>query len=210
MLRVLRGGAVFTALYGSQGADLKVCTMRIILIKSAKFRGVLLGNHLRPSVDYFQTFSSTVANDTIKFFFSLACGLQQEVYSADAVCAYLASKKRIPLTIVMPSYYKLARLPIEELMRLRQMVLQVYREGGLKAVRRLNNTMNSNDQILSLNRCVYGGAEAGWKWQATLVEGLTRLKQQRNEEVDLWSTERILDYMCVNMKPHAVRESRLY
>jgi len=59
-----------------------------------KFRQYLMGNMLRPGVDFGETFSTTVSGSGVCSFYSVATTCDKEVWGWDAVCGYFQAKEQ--------------------------------------------------------------------------------------------------------------------
>ena len=141
---------------------------------SAKFRPYAFGHHLTEGISFFNTFSGTVTADSIRFFFSLATALCKLVKQADARCAYLqADEQPIPIYCYKPTFWDFVHMPVEDLMMIRRQLLAVFAKGGKSAVRQFAKTANSNDNIILLEKPLYGIPSAGHSWAQTLIRKLT-------------------------------------
>ena len=139
-----------------------------------KFRPYVMGNFLRPNHDFFSTFSGTVASDSIRFGFSLACALGVTVYQADASCAYLqADDHQEPIYCYKPSYWDFVNMTIEQLQEVRKTLLEIQAQGGIAAVKRYVTDNYNSVNILKVLKPIYGIPSAGAEWATKLQRILT-------------------------------------
>ena len=150
-----------------------------------KFRPYVMGNFLRPNQDFFSTFSGTVASDSIRFGFSLACALGDTVYQADASCAYLqADDHQEPIYCYKPSYWDFVNMTIEQLQEVRKTLLQIEAKGGIAAVKRYVTDNYNSVNILKVLKPIYGIPSAGAEWATKLQRILTEELKFKRCHVD--------------------------
>jgi hypothetical protein len=139
-----------------------------------KFRPYVMGNHLRPNIDFHSTFSGTVTADSIRLFFSLATALGAIVKGGDVTTAYLCGTQQIKIFCYKPSYWPFVNMSVEELMKTRKFLLQLFEKGGKSAVKKFANQHNWNDSVLRIKRPVYGIPSAGSEWGLFLTHCMVR------------------------------------
>ena len=71
---------------------------------SYKFRQYLMGNLLRQGKDFYETFSSTISWDGIRWCASVACATGEKLYGLDAVTGFLQASEKFDLYAFVPSH----------------------------------------------------------------------------------------------------------
>jgi hypothetical protein len=70
-----------------------------------KFRQYLMGNLLRPGLNFEDSYSTTISSTGITVFFSLATTSQKVVNGYDAICGYLQTKEQFDIYVYLPRVF---------------------------------------------------------------------------------------------------------
>jgi hypothetical protein len=98
-----------------------------------KLRLIALGNILRK--DYKETFAPTVTADGLRWFLSMACSCNKQIYGGDVATAYLLTgKQRTDLSVFIPSFGEMHALPMRELKQLRGELQTMEKREGIRAI----------------------------------------------------------------------------
>ena len=149
-----------------------------------KFRPFVMGNMLKAGRDFHQTFSGTVAADTIRYFVSLAVGLRRVIKGGDVRTAYLAGDQIIEIHLEKPSYWDYCDWPIETLMELRKLLKDVLKKHGMKGVRKLLRSQQNRSKILKVIRPIYGIPNAGNEYMMLLIYVMVDILRLKRSAVD--------------------------
>ena len=131
-----------------------------------KFRQYLMGNLLRPGVDFGQTFSTTVSGSGVCTFYSIATTCKKMVWGWDAVCGYLQAKEQYDVYAFLPSHQSYSDLEYEDLATLRNSFIKLVLdegEAGLAkfAAKHKRDSRTNPKQVLRCNSSIYGCPGAG-------------------------------------------------
>jgi len=131
-----------------------------------KFCQHLMGNLLRPGVDFGETFSATVSGSGVCSFYSIATTCDKWVWGWDAVCGYLQAKEQYDVYAFLPSHHDYSSLEYEELEVLRKEFLHMLStegEAGLKkfAAKHRRESRQNPKQVYKCNSSIYGCPGAG-------------------------------------------------
>ncbi len=91
-----------------------------------KFRQYLMGNLLRPGIDFQDNYSTTISSTGTTLFFSLATTSGKMVHGWDAVCGYLQTKEQFDIYCYLPSHEGYSNLEYEEIAELRKTFLKLH------------------------------------------------------------------------------------
>ncbi len=83
-----------------------------------KFRQYLMGNLLRPGIDFQDNYSTTISSTGTTLFFSLATTSGKMVHGWDAVFGYLQTKEQFDIYCYLPSHEGYSNLEYEEIAEL--------------------------------------------------------------------------------------------
>ena len=150
-----------------------------------KLRTALRGDQMRKDIDYQNTFSATVAADSIRLFFCLAAQLGKLVKSLDVKQAYLQADQNIPLYAFLPSYIDLVDLNEEQLLKVRREMLALMERQGKGAIKRLaKSKRRASQRVMKILKAVYGDPAAGHEFGQLLVGILTSKMGYTRSKVD--------------------------
>jgi hypothetical protein len=126
-----------------------------------KLRLIALGNILRKSLDYKETFAATVTADGLRWFLSMACACNKQIYGGDVATAYLTGEQRTDLSSYIPSFGELYKLPIDALRKMRGELQTMEKKEGIRAIRRLSKRKGRPKKLWRLKSPIYGIPDAG-------------------------------------------------
>jgi hypothetical protein len=143
---------------------------------SAKFRQYAMGNLLKSGKDYLDTFSTSVSADAFRWFCSLACACEKQIWGWDATTGYLQAEQRTPVYAFLPSHYRFSNLTYEELAKFRAELLELIKSKGPGALKALSSKLKKETRqqpktVLQINSAVYGIPDAGQAF-AMLMQAL--------------------------------------
>ena len=101
-----------------------------------KFRQYLMGNLLRPGIDFQDNYSTTISATGTTIFFSLAATSGKMVHGWDAVCGYLQTKEQYDIYCYLPSHEGYSNLEYEEIAELRKAFLKILETEGMAGIKR--------------------------------------------------------------------------
>ena len=149
-----------------------------------KLRLIALGNILRKGMDYKDTFAPTVTADGLRWFLSMACSSNKQIYGGDVATAYLTGKQRTDLSAFIPSFGKLHSLPMEDLVALRRDLQQMAQHEGVKSIRRLSKRKGRPKKLWRLKRPIYGIPDAGNAFAIKFQADHTNVLKMQQSVVD--------------------------
>ena len=149
-----------------------------------KLRLIALGNILRKGMDYKETFAPTVTADGLRWFLSMACSCNKQIYGGDVATAYLTGKQRTDLSAFIPSFGEMHALPMRELKQLRGELQTMEKQEGIRAIRRLSKRKGRPKKLWRLKRPIYGIPDAGNAFAIKFQEDHTNLLKMRQSVVD--------------------------
>ena len=149
-----------------------------------KLRLIALGNILRKGMDYKETFAPTVTADGLRWFLSMACACNKQIYGGDVATAYLTGEQRTDLSAYIPSFGQLYALPMSEILKLRNELKVMARNEGVKAIRRLSKRKGRPAKLWRLKRPIYGIPDAGNAFALKFQQDHTNLLKMQQSVVD--------------------------
>ena len=149
-----------------------------------KLRLIALGNILRKGMDYKETFAPTVTADGLRWFLSMACACNKQIYGGDVATAYLTDEQRTDLSAYILSFGQLYALPMSEILKLRNELKVMARNEGVKAIRRLSKRKGRPAKLWRLKRPIYGIPDAGNAFALKFQQDHTNLLKMQQSVVD--------------------------
>jgi hypothetical protein len=138
---------------------------------SYKFRQYLMGNLLKQGKDFYETFSSTVSWDGIRWCASVACATGKKIYGLDAVTGFLQASEQFDLYAFVPSHGDYSSLSFEDLAVFRGQLLEMIQKEGEQGLKRFANLHRKSSRVnpkkcYRLNSSIYGAPSANYEWEA--------------------------------------------
>ena len=135
-----------------------------------KFRQYLMGNLLRPGIDFQDNYSTTISSTGTTIFFSLAATSGKEVHGWDAVCGYLQTKEQFDIYCYLPSHEGYSNLEYEEIAELRKTFLRIHETEGLAGIKKFARNHRKQyranpKQVYKCNSSIYGNLSAGAEFE---------------------------------------------
>ena len=153
-----------------------------------KLRQIAMGNMLSKDKGHFyDTWSTAVSAEGIRWFYSLACACAKRVFGLDVATAYLQSNQRTPLYAYKPSHAGFSEMSMTELAELRAQLLKLVEQGGPQALKRLCRKMkNTKGQrsVWELRRAVYGVPDAGQAFAGLMTGVMVNDAGMKQAEVE--------------------------
>ena len=145
---------------------------------SYKFRQYLMGNLLKHGRDFYETFSSTVSWDGIRWCASVACATNKQIYGLDAVTGFLQASEKFDLYAFIPSHGNYSNLSYEDLAILREQLLELVNREGEQGLKKFAQAHKKESRCnpktcYRLNSSIYGSPSANYEWEA-LFQGAHR------------------------------------
>ena len=135
-----------------------------------KFRQYLMGNLLRPGIDFQDNYSTTISATGTTIFFSLAATSRKMVHGWDAVCGYLQTKEQYDIYCYLPSHEGYSKLEYEEIAELRKAFLKILETEGMAGIKRFARNHRKQyranpKQVYKCNSSIYGNLSAGAEFE---------------------------------------------
>jgi hypothetical protein len=135
-----------------------------------KFRQYLMGNLLRPGIDFQDNYSTTISSTGTTIFFSLAATSGKVVHGWDAVCGYLQTKEQFDIYCYLPTHEGYSNLEYEEIAELRKKFLKLHETEGLAGIKRFARNHRKQyranpKQVYKCNSSIYGNLSAGAEFE---------------------------------------------
>ena len=154
-----------------------------------KFRQYLMGNLLRPGIDFQDNYSTTISSTGTTLFFSLATTSGKMVHGWDAVCGYLQTKEQFDIYCYLPSHEGYSTLEYEEIAELRKTFLKLHEKEGMAGVKRFARNHRKQyranpKQVYKCNSSIYGNLSAGAEFEKLMhhahiqVAGMTQTQPE--------------------------------
>ncbi len=138
-----------------------------------KFRQYLMGNLLRPGLDFEDSYSTTISSTGITVFFSLATTSQKVVHGYDAICGYLQTKEHFNIYAYLPTHEGYSSLEYEDIGELRKSFLKIFEEQGIDGIKRFVRNHKKQyranpEKVYKCKASIYGNLSAGAQFEKTM------------------------------------------
>ena len=175
-----------------------------------KFRQYLMGNLLRPGLDYQDNYSTTISSTGTTTFFSLATTSGKVIHGWDAVCGYLQTKEQFDIYCYLPTHEGYSNLEYEEIAELRKVFLKIKEAEGMDGIknfaRKHRKEYRANPkQVYKCNSSIYGNLSAGAEFEKLMhhahiqVAGMTQTQPEPSMFVKIKVDENdvVIGYLIV-------------
>ncbi len=131
-----------------------------------KFCQYLMGNLLRPGLDFEDSYSTTISDTGITVIYSWATTSQKVVHGYDAICGYLQTKEQFDIYAYLPTHEEYSSLEYEDIGELPKSFLKIFEEKGMNGIKRFerNHKKLYRDNPEKVHKCkasIYGNLNAG-------------------------------------------------
>ena len=103
--------------------------------KTYKFRQYIMGNLLRPGIDFDNNFSTTISSTGTTVFFSLGATSNKPIGGWDAIAGYLQTTEQFGIYAYLPSHAEYSSLDYSEIAQMRSSFLKIFKTDGMKGIR---------------------------------------------------------------------------
>ena len=139
-----------------------------------KFRQYLMGNLLRPGLDFEDSYSTTISSTGITVFFSLATTSQKVVNGYDAICGYLQTKEQFDIYAYLPTHEGYSSLEYEDIGELRKSFLKIFEQQGMEGIKRFARNHKKQyranpEKVYKCKASIYGNLSAGAEFEKLMT-----------------------------------------
>ena len=175
-----------------------------------KFRQYLMGNLLRPGLDFEDSYSTTISSTGTTIFFALATSSGKIIYGWDAICGYLQTKEQFDIFAYLPSHEGYSSLEYEEIAEFRKSLLKILEESGMVGIKKFaaahkKQYRSHPDKVYKCNASIYGDPSAGSEFEKLMNSVHTQtagMKQTQPEpsmyvKINTNKDDQIIGYIVV-------------
>jgi hypothetical protein len=139
-----------------------------------KFRQYLMGNLLRPGLDFQDSYSTTISSTGITIFYSLATTSQKLIHGWDAICGYLQTKEQFDIYAYLPTHEGYSSLEYEDLGEMRKTFLKIFEEQGMDGIKRFARNHKKQyranpERVYKCKASIYGNLSAGAEFEKLMT-----------------------------------------
>ena len=178
--------------------------------KTYKFRQYIMGNLLRPGIDFDNNFSTTISSTGTTVFFSLGATSNKPIGGWDAIAGYLQTTEQFGIYCYLPSHAEYSSLDYSEIARLRSSFLKIFKTEGMKGIKQWANNhkkqyRSNPDMVYKCNSSIYGNQSAGMEFEKLMnsvhihTAGLTQTQPEPSMYVKLKvdKEDKVIGYLIV-------------
>ena len=139
-----------------------------------KFRQYLMGNLLRPGLDFEDSYSTTISSTGITVFYSLSTTSQKLIHGWDAICGYLQTKEQFDIYAYLPTHEGYSSLEYEDLGEMRKTFLKIFEEQGMEGIKRFARNHKKQyranpERVYKCKASIYGNLSAGAEFEKLMT-----------------------------------------